>query len=141
MNALLALPRQLVLDSMIVEWPMEGNIWFEVVRDAMRDQGYDYPARIHSLHAEYLQGKMPGEIYEEARSEMRAIIVMVQTSYEQRYQQVLQMFTGEFLFSSVVLFSSSDPCFHDFSDLQIYPHLNQLVGSRLIGRLLVVPST
>jgi hypothetical protein len=125
MGALLALPRQLVLDTRVVKWPMEGDIWFEVVREAMRDQGYEYPMHIHSLYEEFIRGELPGEIYEEAKSEMRAIIAMVRTSYEQRYQQVLQMFTGEFLFSSVILFSSSNPCFYYFFVIQTYPLLNQ----------------
>ena len=100
MNRLFTETRSAVLAARAILWPMEGDIWFELVVEVMAEEMFEYPERYLLMEEMFSEGTLPGEAYVASQEEMQVIIRRAHDRYEQRYAAFLNLLLGKFLFLS-----------------------------------------
>ena len=96
MNSLFCELRAAVRAAQAVRWPMEGNVWFDLIVDVMAEVGFEYPERYLLLEELYVNGEISDDIYAESVEEMQKIIRVAHGRYEERYNAHINALLGKF---------------------------------------------
>ena len=96
MNFLLRETRAAVRAAQAIRWPLAGNLWYELVVEAMAEAGVDYPKQYLSLEELYVNGAVSDDVYAEGLEELQKIIRVAHGRYEERYNSHLDALLGKF---------------------------------------------
>ena len=96
MDAPLLVDHNTVMEEMRELWPMPGNVWYEVVAEAMLEAGIHYPGEHLAWDDELGAICLSGEIDSELGSRMLDVAISLRERYEDLYEQNLSVDEGTY---------------------------------------------
>jgi hypothetical protein len=82
MDALLLTDYELVQADMNVDWPLEGNVWYDAVVEAMFEAGLEYPGEFVELSEDNGVGQLIESVDDDLRVSLQEIVRDVREKFE-----------------------------------------------------------
>jgi hypothetical protein len=82
MDALLLTDRELVQADMDVDWPLEGNVWYDAVVEAMFEAGLEYPGEFIESGEDSGVGQLMEIVGDDLRVSLQEIVRDVREKFE-----------------------------------------------------------
>jgi hypothetical protein len=82
MDALLLTDYKLVQADMEVDWPLEGNVWYDAVVEAMFEAGLEYPGELVALGEDSGVGQLMEIVDDDLRVTLQEVVRDVREKFE-----------------------------------------------------------
>jgi hypothetical protein len=82
MDALLLTDYELVQADMEVDWPLEGNVWYKAVAEAMFEAGLEYPGKFVELGEDSGVGRLMEAVDDDLRVTLQEVVRDVREKFE-----------------------------------------------------------